>query len=488
MTDPRDSYSYGSQAPSYGYGGPNVNGHTQQGPTLRHRHVDENPPTHSKRNGKSKQKKSTSLNVKRLDFMFPKVDTEFTVRTDRGGVASLVAFGLIALLALAESFTWMGQNRATTEHISVDTSLGKRMRVNMNITFPGLACEDLHVDVMDVAGDSHLNVEQTMKKTSLNVMGRPFGKTELVESNKHRQEQEEKELIMKEKVPENYCGPCYGAHEADDQCCNTCDDLVEAYRKKKWNSVSITLTAEQCVREGRDKKEPKLMKKGEGCNLEGFMTVNRVAGNFHIAMGEGVERNGRHIHTFAPDDTPNFNASHIIHDLSFGPTNEAKAEESFLNGVTSLNGITKIVTREHGTTGLFQYFIKIVPTTYVGKGKQGDVVETNRYFFTERFRPLMNEYLEDEDFDEEVKGKAVANAGHSGTHSNQDHHHVKNSILPGVFFIYEIYPFAVEISENNVPFTHLLIRLMATVGGVLTVVRLADTLLFERVSSRQRQS
>jgi len=30
------------------------------------------------------------------------------------------------------------------------------------------------------------------------------------------------------------------------------------------------------------------MQKGEGCNLKGFMSVNKVAGNFHIAFGDSV--------------------------------------------------------------------------------------------------------------------------------------------------------------------------------------------------------
>jgi len=30
------------------------------------------------------------------------------------------------------------------------------------------------------------------------------------------------------------------------------------------------------------------MEKGEGCNLNGFMSVNKVAGNFHIAFGDSV--------------------------------------------------------------------------------------------------------------------------------------------------------------------------------------------------------
>ena len=112
-----------------------------------------------------------------------------------------------------------------------------------------------------------------------------------------------------------------------------------------------------------------------------------------LAMGEGIERDGRHIHTFNPDDTHNFNASHIIHNLSFGPEigDQSKEEQ------TTLNGVRKIVTKDYGTTGLFQYFIKIVPTTYVGYGRRGRDVETNRYFYTERFRPLMKEYLEGDD-------------------------------------------------------------------------------------------
>jgi hypothetical protein len=157
---------------------------------------------------------------------------------------------------------------------------------------------------------------------------------------------------------------------------------------------------------------------------------------------------------------------------------------------------------ETGSTGLFQYFIKVVPTTYLGdalpKLKEGAdslpslyeeteeskgkfrTMETNRYFVTERFMPLMTELLEDHHMDEEDPKRAAVHAGHGGGHDNQDHHMKQNSVLPGVFFIYEIYPFAVEIRKNSVPFTHLLIRLMATIGGVFTVARWADSWLYER--------
>jgi hypothetical protein len=326
-------------------------------------------------------------------------------------------------------------------------------------------------------------VEDTLAKIRLDLQGKRIGsEAERVESNAHDQKQKEKELILKAKLPDDYCGPCYGAQEKDDQCCNTCDELVEAYKLKKWASQVALVRSEQCIREGRDHKETKRMSKGEGCNLSGFMTVNRVSGNFHIAMGEGVERDGRHIHSFLPEDAPNFNSSHVIHHLSFGGTWEGSKDRM-------LDGVTKIVTKQHGTTGLFQYFIKVVPTTYVGKEfSQTGFVETNRYYFVERFRPLMKEYIAGEDDDEvdgdsstdNVTGLVSVKAGGTKKHSHAEHHDVRNAgVLPGVFFMYEIYPFAIEISRNNVPLTHLLIRIMAMVGGVFTIVRWADSYLYE---------
>mmetsp|Transcript_23773 Transcript_23773/g.67209 ORF Transcript_23773/g.67209 Transcript_23773/m.67209 type:complete len:560 (+) Transcript_23773:358-2037(+) len=432
--------------------------------------------------------------VKRMDFMFPKVDQEYTERRKGRGIPPVVSYILILILVTAETVTWMSQNGAEVEHISVDTTIGRRMRVNLNITFPALACEDLHLDAIDVAGDSQLDIEDTLIKRRLHRDGRPFSSDEIkVDMNFHREQQDKKQRLLKEGLPENYCGPCYGAQEKDDQCCQTCDDVIAAYNTKKWKTDLLKFTAEQCVREGRDKEEPKKIIQGQGCNLSGYMTVNRVSGNFHIAMGEGIERDGRHIHVFSPEDSPNYNSSHIIHQLAFGP------EE----GNEALNGVTKIVTDESGTTGLFQYFIKLVPTAYVGKDAfptlkedveslpslyeegyevehEEPTVETNRYFFTERYRPLMTELLEEKHYERDNRRQAAAHAGHAGGHGNHEHHRVQNSVLPGVFFIYEIYPFSVEISKSYVPLTHLLVRLMATIGGVFTVMRWLDSCITGR--------
>ena len=67
-----------------------------------------------------------------------------------------------------------------------------------------------------------------------------------------------------------------------------------------------------------------------------------------------------------------------------------------------------------------------------------------------------------------------------------EHHDSQNAVLPGVFFVYEIYPFAVEVTRNRVPLMHLWIRIMATVGGVFTMMSMIDGVLYSREKKGRR--
>ena len=50
--------------------------------------------------------------------------------------------------------------------------------------------------------------------------------------------------------------------------------------------------------------------------------------------------------------------------------------------------------------------------------------------------------------------------------------------LPGLFFIYELSPFMVQVTETGVPFTHFLTSVCAIVGGVFTIAGIVDSVLF----------
>lgn len=175
-----------------------------------------------------------------------------------------------------------------------------------------------------------------------------------------------------------------------------------------------------------------------------------------MALGESVVRDGRFIHQFQPQDAHNFNASHIIHDLSFGDPFPGMP-------INPMSKLTRIASEDQGT-GLYQYFIKLVPTIYEGRG--GDMTFTNQFSFTERFRPL---------------------AAHLGGHPKEfddhntlgsaHHHPTATTVLPGVFWVYDLSAFMLEISPVKTPFTHFLAKLCAIAGGVFTVTGLIDSAL-----------
>jgi len=224
-----------------------------------------------------------------LKYVYFAFYSDLTVRTEHGANNTRLGIFIIVILSIAEYWSWSASNRRTIEHVVVDTSLGKKMRVDLNITFPALHCVDLHIDLMDIAGDVHNDVEETMVKKRMSLDGRYLDAEEIrVATNAaHERDREIQAIMGKGSVKDDYCGPCYGANDNLRDCCNTCDDVIHKYQSKGWEIVSIRMLAEQCIREG--KNGHKRMSKGEGCNIAGHMIFNRVSGNFvsilfHIEM------------------------------------------------------------------------------------------------------------------------------------------------------------------------------------------------------------
>lgn len=59
-----------------------------------------------------------------------------------------------------------------------------------------------------------------------------------------------------------------------DRCCNSCDDVREAYRRRGWAFKNAD-TIEQCKREGFTQKMQE--QKNEGCQVYGVLEVNKVS-------------------------------------------------------------------------------------------------------------------------------------------------------------------------------------------------------------------
>ncbi|CAF4842736.1 unnamed protein product, partial [Rotaria sp. Silwood2] len=110
---------------------------------------------------------------------------------------------------------------------------------------------------------------------------------------------------------------------------------------------------QQCVREGQAigmlsaNSPDNLTQMNEGCRVHGYLEVNKVAGNFHIAPGQSFQQHHVHVHSLRNIRLNLLNTTHYIDDLSFG--------EYFPNQINPLSNSKQIAN-----TGavLFHYYVK----------------------------------------------------------------------------------------------------------------------------------
>jgi len=328
--------------------------------------------------------------------VYTKVHEDCVQRSQAGGVVTIITALIIAFLFWTELREFCTVE--VVHSISVDTRLHQKLPIGLNITFPHLRCDGVSVDTVDSAGDNQVNVHGGLQKIDLDMRGRR------VEESPHPKEGE--------------CLSCKDAADAEHKCCNTCQELKEAYLEKDLPYVDVLDHAEQC-------------KGAMGCQIFGNVVVNKVSGNVHVALGRATIQGGKHVHEFNLNDVSGgFNTSHEIHSITFG--------EHVPGVVSPLDGTTKIV--RHGAY-MFHYYIKLVPTVYVDR--YGDAASTNQYSVTDSARNVQ-----------------VRSGELSG--------------LPGVFIVYDFSPFLMKKTEKPKPWSYILKSMCALIGGVFSIATLVE--------------
>ncbi|KAJ1851910.1 ER-derived vesicles protein erv46 [Coemansia sp. RSA 1722] len=347
---------------------------------------------------------------------------DFSTRTLAGGVLTVAAMLAVAVLVGLEL---MAHGRADlVPSLVVDRERAEKMQISLDITLPHAPCAVLGVAVADAAGELQASAVQHVSRTRLDSSGAVVSDA--------RDDSEAAKPPATDAAGKPYCGSCYGGVAPDSGCCNTCASVHEAYSRRGW-AFTDPDSIEQCVREGYVKRLR--AQEGEGCRMQGYVDVNKVAGALRISGGETVDTGGSLVHR-SYDYMPSFDFSHTIHSLAFGRQ---------LPGLRSpLTGVTKTAATEHTR---FQYFVKVVGSEI--RFGNGTVARSNEYAATEFSKPSD----------------------------------------PGLHLMYDISPMRVVYTEHRRSLATLLTSICAIVGGITTVASLVDASIFraERALRRKQE-
>ena len=282
----------------------------------------------------------------------------------------------------------------------------ERLKVNFDLSFPHISCNLLALDAVDESGIPQKNVKHDVFKHKITASGMAVGS-----ASKHQElgggmlSEKDVEDVSKsiglpdappeEVIPPGGCGNCYGAGDVG-ECCNTCEEVFGHLELSTATGGHFHIVPHKRLHSGDGNKVP-----GGLMNLLDliFFTYDQ------------------------------FNITHRVNALSFG--------DNFPGFRSPLDGRYRQLEDKHG---MYQYYIKIVPTRY--KGLDGREIESNQYAVTEHMRHLSP-----------GSGKA----------------------LPGLYFFYELSPVQAVFEERRaVRPMSFLTSVCAIVGGAFSVMGMVD--------------
>eukprot|EP01064_Diplonema_japonicum_P006888 TRINITY_DN14707_c0_g1_i1.p1 TRINITY_DN14707_c0_g1~~TRINITY_DN14707_c0_g1_i1.p1 ORF type:complete len:438 (+),score=93.26 TRINITY_DN14707_c0_g1_i1:63-1376(+) len=407
--------------------------------------------------------------VKSLDF-YPKVHSDRRKKqTVPGMVISLFVIVMISIMLVWETTSYILGTDAYHDRLSVDAGIGQKVQINLNITFPNIKCDALHLDAMDAAGEMQIDLHHDLYKSPVDHAGR------LVFSGAHPyyhappappdQELDISSFFFgynaaKDPSSEKFCGPCDiipvanadrdRKHEQGKkvECCNTCQSVLDYYDKQGKKRPDRG-DVEQCIHE-ESMRNP-------GCNIAGVLTTEKCKGNFHFAPGGTRKMGFKMLHFFSTSQALHFDIAHYIHHLSFGDKNVKRFGYKH-----PLDGRQVFVPR--GNLAHVKYGIKAIPVVYTTHSSVGD--------------------------EEAQSGVMIAGKEESAESSFEIAATLLEKVFdpresrrpPGLSFVYDFHPMQLTHVFKRPPITHFLINLCKIVGGFFVVTGLLDRLVSKIMS------
>ena len=261
-----------------------------------------------------------------LDLYDKTKSEEYAEKTKAGHIVTLATIaisGLTVAWSLIQLFTTDFYRELSTGPVVSDGSDVVNITLSLYVDLP---CYYLHIDALDSIGNRQLNVRSTMTLRRLDKSDGLIG--------------------ISNSSMSDYCGPCYGMRPEED-CCNSCDMLIAIARQ-----IGMPVTPSewiQCRHGGPT--PPRDVSKDEKCLVKGKLTVNKVSGSFHVAVGRNEDRPCGHHHIFS--DVPNLEVRHRIDRIRFGPK-VPTASSPLVDIVKNLRG---------GNMVSYTYYLMVTPVT-----------------------------------------------------------------------------------------------------------------------------
>jgi hypothetical protein len=424
------------------------------------------------------------------------VSKEFRVYTVHGAVLSVVT--VLAIIYLLISEIYFNFQMTLQETVFVNATSARGLEMEFDITLPRVPCSKLRIDAADPQGqpqslhlDQQHHVWKHRVRFSEDGIRTLIGKRSRLELGSTLKN--EKDLIEiaeqegkiktatasssldegdigkdESSEEESKCGSCYGAGE-DGECCDSCEDVRRAYKRRGWIlRPEVLATVEQCrheVTESEDGQE------GEGCNVHGVVALSTGGGNLHLAPGKEAAISGMTVLDVLMQSFQQWNVSHTIHKIRFGA--------EYPDAIYQLDGETRSI---QDTYGMYQYYFQVKKGGCSGSGSNVFVMFSLLYTHTqlkpsyEQIVPTTYRFF---------NGATIQTNQYSVTEHLRHVNPGSNRGLPGVFFFYEVSPLHVEINEGyRKGWISFFTSVCAIVGGVVSVMGMVDQYLF---STKQRR-
>mmetsp|Transcript_15928 Transcript_15928/g.43701 ORF Transcript_15928/g.43701 Transcript_15928/m.43701 type:complete len:709 (-) Transcript_15928:112-2238(-) len=159
-----------------------------------------------------------------------------------------------AILAMVLNETWKFTITERKQRFDLDMSESaaatapRKVRVMFDVTVRDFPCIDLSLDYQDVMGTRAVDVKTTVFKQRLHKNGSAVGESLQNDPKTSVGGGPSNPVLGRNASGNSTCGSCYGAL-APGECCNTCSDVLYAYRLKRWALPRIE-DVSQCQNDG----------------------------------------------------------------------------------------------------------------------------------------------------------------------------------------------------------------------------------------------